>query len=82
MKKKQASFPVGKVNRLQLYPMSFKEFVIANDRMDLIEVFDEWPTDREIPKIYKEPMEELLKAYYINQKDNPPPSGGGLSICY
>ncbi len=65
LKREQISFPVGKVNRLQLYPMSFKEFVIANDRMDLIEVFDEWPTDREIPKIYKEPMEELLKAYYI-----------------
>ena len=65
LKKEQVSFPVGKVNRLQLHPMSFKEFVIANDRMDLIEVFDEWPTDRETPKIYKEPMEELLKVYYI-----------------
>ena len=65
LKREQISFPVGKVNRLQLYSMSFKEFVIANDRMDLIEVFDEWPTDREIPKIYKEPMEDLLKAYYI-----------------
>ena len=65
LKKEQVSFPVGKVNRLQLYPMSFKEFVIANDRMDLIEVFDKWPTEREIPTIYKEPMEELLKAYYI-----------------
>lgn len=65
LKKQPISFPVGKVNRLQLYPMSFKEFVIANDRMDLIEVFEKWPTDREIPKIYKEPMEELLRAYYI-----------------
>lgn len=65
LKREQISFPVGKVNRLQLYPMSFKEFVIANNRMDLIEVFDEWPTEREIPKIYKEPMEELLKAFYI-----------------
>lgn len=65
LKKQPISFPVGKVNRLHLYPMSFKEFVIANDRMDLIEVFEKWPTDREIPKIYKEPMEELLRAYYI-----------------
>ncbi len=62
LKKEQVSFPVGKVNRLQLYPMSFKEFIIANDRMDLIEVLNEWPTDREIPKIYKEPMEELEDA--------------------
>ncbi len=65
LKKKQISFPVGKVNRLQLYPMSFKEFIIANDRADLIDTFKEWPTDREIPKLYSGPMEELLKAYYI-----------------
>ena len=65
LKKKQISFPVGKVNRLQLYPMSFKEFIIANGREDLIEVFKDWPTDREIPKLYSTPMEELLKAYYI-----------------
>ena len=65
LKKKQISFPVGKVNRLQLYPMSFKEFIIANAREDLIEVFKDWPTDREIPKLYSTPMEELLKAYYI-----------------
>ncbi len=40
IKNEKVSFPVGKVNRLQLYPMSFKEFVIANDRADLIEVFE------------------------------------------
>ena len=65
LKKKQISFPVGKVNRIQLYPMSFKEFIIANGRADLIDIFKEWPIDREIPKLYTVPMEELLKAYYI-----------------
>lgn len=65
LKREQISFPVGKVNRLQLYPMSFKEFVIANGREELIEVFGEWPTDREIPKLYSVPMEKLLKEYYI-----------------
>ena len=65
LKKKQISFPVGKVNRLQLYPMSFKEFIIANDRADLIDTFKEWSTDREIPKLYDAPMAELLEAYYI-----------------
>lgn len=65
LKKKQISFPVGKVNRLQLHPMSFKEFIIANGRSDLIDTFKEWPTDREIPKLYMAPMKELLKAYYI-----------------
>ncbi len=65
LKRDQVSFPVGKVNRLQLYPMSFKEFVIANGREDLIETFSEWPVDREIPELYKIPMNKLLKEYYI-----------------
>lgn len=59
------SFPVGKINRLQLFPMNFKEFVIANDRSDLIETLKEWPADREIPKLYSEPLSKLLKDYYI-----------------
>ncbi len=65
LKREQISFPVGKVNRMQLYPMSFKEFVIASGRDDLIRVFEAWPTEREIPDLYKGPMEKLLKEYYI-----------------
>lgn len=65
LKEEALSFPVGKVNRLQLYPMSFKEFVIANGRADLIEIFDEWPIDRVIPELYSVPMKKLLKEYYI-----------------
>ena len=65
LKQEQISFPVGKVNRMRLYPMSFKEFVIANDRSDLIDIFSEWPADREIPELYAAPMEKLLKEYYI-----------------
>ncbi len=65
LKREQISFPVGKVNRMQLYPMSFKEFVIAAGRDDLIRIFEGWPADREIPDLYKAPMEKLLKEYYI-----------------
>ena len=65
IKSENISFPVGKVNWMQLYPMSFKEFVIANDRRDLIEVFENWPTDRIIPELYSVPMTKLLKEYYI-----------------
>ena len=65
LKKEKVSFPVGNVNRLQLYPMSFKEFVIANERNDLIDIFSQWPTDRTIPDIYSIPMKKLLKEYYI-----------------
>ena len=65
IKKENISFPVGKVNRMQLYPMSFKEFVIANDGEDLINTFEKWPIDRPVPELYSVPMKKLLKEYYI-----------------
>ena len=65
LKEKNIAFPVGKVNRLQLYPMSFKEFVIANGREDLIELFGAWPVDRPILPLYEEPYKRLLKEYYV-----------------
>ena len=65
LKREQISFPVGKVNRMQLYPMSFREFVIANGREDLIELFKNWPADRVIPDLYSTPYIKLLKEYYI-----------------
>ena len=65
IKRDQMSFPVGKTNRLQLYPMSFKEFVIACGRTDLVEILERWPTDRAVPDLYAAPMKKLLKEYYI-----------------
>ena len=65
LKEQNISFPVGKVNRLKLYPMNFKEFVIANGREDLIEIFSEWAIDRVIPELYSVPMKKLLKEYYV-----------------
>ena len=35
--RKEYSFPVGKVQILNMYPLSFKEFLIANGREDLVE---------------------------------------------
>jgi predicted AAA+ superfamily ATPase len=65
LKSKQISFPVGKVNRMQLYPMSFKEFIIANGREDLIASLEKWSTDRPVPELYDVPLKALLKEYYI-----------------
>ena len=65
IKKQQLSFPVGKVNRLELHPMDFREFVIAKGRDDLIQVFENWPADREIPDLYSVPMKKLLKEFYV-----------------
>lgn len=65
IKKQQLSFPVGKVNRLELHPMDLREFVIAKGRDDLIRVFENWPADREIPDLYSVPMKKLLKEFYV-----------------
>ena len=65
IKKEQLSFPVGKVNRLELHPMDFREFVLAKGRDDLIRVFENWPADREIPDLYSVPMKKLLKEFYV-----------------
>lgn len=64
LRREQISFPVGKVNRLQLYPMSFKEFVQAKDQGNLIEVLSEWPLDRPLPELYVVPLEKLLKEFF------------------
>lgn len=65
LKREAISFPVGKVNRLSLYPMNFKEFVIANGRRDLLDIFSRWEEDRPIPELYDAPIRKLLKDYYI-----------------
>lgn len=65
IKREQISFPVGKVNRMQFYPMNFREFVIANGREDLIDLFAEWPADRPVPDLYAIPAKDLLKKYYV-----------------
>ncbi len=65
IKNEEVSFPVGKVNRMQLYPMNFREFVIANGRDDLLEILSSWKTDRPVPDLYSIPMKKLWKEYYV-----------------
>ena len=65
MKKENISFPVGKVNRMQLYPMSFKEYLQAVGEGKYIELFNDWNINREIPELYTVPLERHLKNYYI-----------------
>lgn len=59
------SFPVGKVERLEMYPMSFSEFVIADGGEKYIRGLQKMPYDREISGLYTAPMEKYLKNYYI-----------------
>lgn len=64
LKQENISFPVGKVNRMQMYPMSFKEFVIAMGEERYISLFEKWDVNRIIPEGYSRPMEQLLKVYF------------------
>lgn len=65
LKKENISFPVGKVNRIEMFPMSFKEFLTANGHENYIELFSDWKAERPIPELYTRPLENLLKEYYI-----------------
>ena len=65
LKNENISFPVGKVNRKQMYPMSFREFVAANGQEKYLEILDSWDADREIPEVYSRPLLQLLKEYYV-----------------
>ena len=65
LRKEGISFPVGKVERLEMYPMSFEEFVIADGGGKYIDGIGKFALDRELPALYTVPMEKYLKNYYI-----------------
>lgn len=64
LKQENISFPVGKVNRMQMYPMSFREFLMALNHEEYLDLFSTWKADRAIPDLYEVPMKKLLKEYY------------------
>ena len=61
----KTSFPVGKVDFLNLYPMTFSEFLLANDSENLVEVMKQTKEIKDIPKIFESQLIEKLKTYYI-----------------
>lgn len=57
------SFPVGKVTFADLYPLNFREFLLAMGEDALEQAIDE--CDFDTMDIYKERYEDLLKTYYF-----------------
>lgn len=55
------SFPVGKVQMINMYPLSFKEFLIANERENLIEEIEKHFLNNE--RMDKDIHELCLKLY-------------------
>lgn len=59
------SFPVGKVEFLNMYPMTFSEFLIADNCENLVEYIKSIKEIENIPDIFFNQLEEKLKAYFI-----------------
>ena len=59
------SFPVGKVDFLNLYPMTFSEFLIADGAENLVLAMRQIKEIQKIPKLFEEQLIEKLKVYYI-----------------
>ena len=60
------SFPVGKVEFLNLMPLNFEEFLVANGEQTLVEfVKSESLGFREIPGAITEKLTDYLKLYFV-----------------
>ena len=60
----QASFPVGKVDFLELQPLDFEEFLIANGENELICLIQKNNIEK-IPEIVTDKLKDYLKKYFI-----------------
>ena len=59
------SFPVGKVDFLDMYPMTFSEFLMADNCENLIEYMNSITKIENIPEVFFNRLSEKLKAYFI-----------------
>ena len=62
---KQLSFPVGKVDFLTLYPMSFSEFVRAAGSQALADFIENFKKGDNLPEVIGEKLATFLRQYYI-----------------
>lgn len=65
IKREDISFPVGKVDRMQMYPLSFSEFLRADGNETIWAGVRKYGLERELPALYTEKFEKALKHYYI-----------------
>src|SRR6056297_2346460 len=62
---KPKSFPVGKVEFLTLYPLNFKEFLIAHDESDLVGYLEQAGAGSPIPGAFDSKLKTYLTSFYI-----------------
>ena len=57
------SFPVGKIDFLKLYPLTFKEFLLATGNENFLKLIEK--NDYSMIKVFREKFIETLKHYYF-----------------
>jgi len=62
---KPNSFPVGKINRLKMQPMSFKEFLLANSEDLLVEYIDANDPTVKLSEPVIDKLETYLNYYFV-----------------
>jgi len=62
---KPASFPVGKVDLINVNPMTFTEFLMAGGDDNLVEYIQSINTIESIPDMFFNPIYEKLKMYHV-----------------
>ncbi|MCK9218034.1 MAG: ATP-binding protein [Firmicutes bacterium] len=62
---KPVSFPVGKVDFLEVMPMTFTEFLMANGDRNLVDYMKNVDRIESIPVAFFNPLYEKLKMYFI-----------------
>lgn len=60
-----SSFPVGKVHFMQIEPMNFSEFLLANGNENLVRYLNDIERLEPIPDAFFHPLCEKLKMYYV-----------------
>lgn len=60
-----SAFPVGKVNFLQINPMTFTEFLMANNDLNLVNFMESIDEIMPIADVFFNPLYEKLKMYFV-----------------
>ena len=62
---KPTTFPVGKVDFLTIYPMTFQEFLMATGSANLVAYLNQIEEIAPLPEAFFNPLSEKLKMYFV-----------------
>lgn len=65
IKLSHTSFPVGKVDFLEMFPMTFSEFLVADGQENLVSYMESINKIEKIPDIIFNQLNEKIKSYFI-----------------